>query len=377
MFQSTYIGLDVHAQTVVACALNPATGEIERAKMAMEPDVVLSWIQRFPADAKAVYEAGPTGYTLARHLLVHGVDCVIAAPSKLLRAPGDHVKTDQRDALGLARMLSLGEVTKVRIPTVEQEALRDLSRTRLQAQKSLTLAKQRLNALLLRHGLRYLEPTRWNRPHLQWLHRQHFEQAGTEYSYQSDLELVELLDAHLKRLDARIAEVAATCEYADVINALMCLRGVALTTAFGLAVEVGDWTRFTGATIGSYLGLVPSEHSSGQKRSQGSITKAGNTYARRLLVEAAWHQKPEFKRPGITLQRRLDLVDSQTRVTALKANHRLSDRWEGFEQRGKLRVKANTAVAREMAGWCQALAAPLQEARKQVPAFSSGNVRAA
>ncbi|MDV2978246.1 UNVERIFIED_CONTAM: transposase [Actinomycetes bacterium ARC8] len=141
MFQSTYIGLDVHAQTVVACALNPATGEIERTKMAMDSGVVLSWIQRFPSDAKTVYEAGPTGYALARHLLDHGVDCVIAAPSKLLRAPGDHVKTDQRDALGLARMLSLGEVTEVRIPTVEQEALRDLSRTRLQAQKSLQLGR--------------------------------------------------------------------------------------------------------------------------------------------------------------------------------------------------------------------------------------------
>lgn len=377
MFQNTYIGLDVHAQTVVACALNPATGEIERTKMAMDSGVVLSWIQRFPSDAKAVYEAGPTGYALARHLLDHGVDCVIAAPSKLLRAPGDHVKTDQRDALGLARMLSLGEVTEVHIPTVEQEALRDLSRTRLQAQKTLKLAKQRLTALLLRHGMRYPEPTKWNRPHLQWLHRQHFEHAGTEYSYQADLELVELLDAHLQRLDAHIAEVAATCEYAEVVNALMCLRGVALTTAFGLAVEIGDWTRFTGSTIGSYLGLVPSEHSSGQKRSQGSITKAGNTYARRLLVEAAWHQKPTFTRPGITLQRRLDLVGSQTRVTALKANHRLSDRWEGFEQRGKLRVKANTAIAREMAGWCWALAAPLQQARKQSPVFSSKNVRAA
>lgn len=377
MFQSTFIGLDVHAQTVAACALYPATGEVEHAKMAMEPDVILSWIQRFPSDVKAVYEAGPTGYALARHLLDHGVDCVIAAPSKLLRPPGDHLKTDQRDALGLARMLCRGEVTEVRIPTVVQEALRDLSRTRLQAQKSLKLAKQRLNALLLRHGVRYPEPTKWTTMHLEWLHRQHFEQVGTEYSYQADVELVELLDAHLKRLDARIAEVAATCEYAEVINALMCLRGVALTTGFGLAVEIGDWTWFTGSTIGSYLGLVPSEHSSGQKRSQGPITKAGNTYARRLLVEAAWHQKPTFTRPSITLQRRLDLVGSQTRVTALKANHRLSDRWECFERRGKLRVKANTAIARETAGWCWALATRLQEARKQAPAFSFPNVRAA
>lgn len=370
MIQSTFVGLDVHAKSVVACALNPATAEVQHTKMSAEPEVVLSWIQRFPTDTKAVYEAGPTGYPLARYLQEHGVDCVIAAPSKLLRAPGDHVKTDKKDSTDLARMLSLGEVTKVRIPSVEQEALRDLSRTRLQAQKTLAHSKQRLNALLLRHGRVYSEPSKWTRQHKEWLHRQHFDQAGTEFSYQADVELVELLEAHLKRLDQQIADLTPLCEYAEVINALMCLRGVALTTAFGLAVEIGDWTRFTGSSIGSFMGLVPSEHSSGQKRSQGSITKAGNTYARRLLVEAAWHQKPTFNRPGIRLYRQLDLVSSETRVTALKANHRLSDRWAGFEQRGKMRVKSNTAIAREMAGWCWALAAPLQEKQQQSSAYS-------
>lgn len=301
---------------------------------------------------------------------------MIAAPSKLLRAPGDHVKTDKRDAMGLAKILSLGEVAEVRIPTMEQEALRDLSRTRLQALKTLKLAKQRLNALLLRHGVSYPD-TKWTLKHMHWLHQQHFGQAGTEFSYQADVELVELLAAHLKRLDQRITEIAPTCEYAQVINALMCMRGIAMTTGFGLAVEVGDWTRFTGSSIGSYLGLAPSEHSTGQKRTQGSITKAGNTYARMLLVEASWHQKPAFSRPGIRLQRQLDLVDSTTRITALKGNHRLADRWAGFEKRGKLNTKANTAIARELAGWCWALAAPLQEASKQVPDFSKENLMAA
>lgn len=253
--------------------------------------------------------------------------------------------------MGLAKILSLGEVTEVRIPTMEQESLRDLSQT-------LKLAKQRLNALLLRHGVSYPD-TKWSVKHMHWLHQQHFGQAGTEFSYQADVELVELLAAHLKRLDQRITEIAPTCEYAQVINALMCMRGMAMTTGFGLAVEVGDWTRFTGSSIGSYLGLVPSEHSTGQKRTQGSITKAGNTYARMRLVEASWHQKPAFSRPGIRLQRQLDLVDSTTRITALKGNHRLADRWARFEKRGKLRTKANTAIARELAGWCWALAAPV------------------
>ena len=191
------------------------------------------------------------------------------------------------------------------------------------------------------------------------------------------MELVELLDAHLKRLDQQIAALTPACEYAEVINALKCLRVVALTTAFGLSVEIGDWTRFTGSSTSSFMGLVPSEHSSGQKRSQGSITKAGNTYARRLLVEASWHQKPTFNRPGIRLRRRLDLVSSETRVTAMKANHRLLDRWAGFEKRGKMRVKSNTEIAREMAGWCWALAARLQEKQQQLSAYSKENLMVA
>ncbi|MGP4992733.1 IS110 family transposase [Glutamicibacter ardleyensis] len=210
--------MDVHAQTVVACALNTATGEVQRTKMSPEPEVVLSWIQRFPTDSKAVYEAGPTGYPLARHLREHGIDCVIAAPSKLLRAPGDHVKTDKRDAMGLAKILSLGEVTEVRIPTMEQESLRDLSRTRLQALKTLKLAKQRLGVLLLRHGVLSPDPKRTVK-HTAWLRRQHFGQAGTEFFYQAEVELVELLAAHLNRLDQRITEIAPACEYAQAIDA--------------------------------------------------------------------------------------------------------------------------------------------------------------
>lgn len=377
MYQSTYVGLDVHAQTISACALNPATGEITRTKMAAEPEVVYSWLQRFPQGTKVVYEAGPTGYPLARYLQEHGIDCVIAAPSKLLRAPGDHVKNDQRDALGLARMLSLGDVTTVRIPTIEQEALRDLSRPRGQTQKSLAHSKQQLNALLLRHGLRYPEGTKWTGKHIAWLHRQHFDQPGTEFSYQSDVEMIETLGGHLARIDQHIIDVSTHCEYSEVINGLMCYRGIQVTSGFGLAVEIEDWTRFTGSSIGSYLGLVPSEYSSGQKRSQGSITKAGNTYARRLLIEASWHQKPAFARLGIRMARQLDLVDSSTRMIALKGNHRLADRWAEFDRRGVRSVIANTAIAREFAGWCWAVAAGLQEAQQHKPTYAGASVAAA
>ncbi|MEW1979836.1 IS110 family transposase [Citricoccus sp. NPDC079358] len=363
MFDRTYVGLDVHAQNVVACALDTATGEIVRDKMACDPVAVTAWLERFdPEHLQVVYEAGPTGFGLARHLRLHGIDCVVAAPSKLLRAPGDRVKTDKRDAMGLARILSLGQITQVRVPTLGQEGLRDLSRARMAAAKDLAHCRQRINSLLLRHGLHYPEKSRWTSPHLAWLGRQRFDSTATASTLESYLEQQVLLMQHLKRLEAEITEQAKNSEYAQVINALMCFRGIDITTAYGLAVEIGDWTRFTGSSIGAYLGLVPSEHSSGASRAQGPITKAGNTYARRLLVEAAWQHDRPFRRPGTRLLRQLQLVDSATRIRALEGNRRLHRAWERFNARDKLRTKANTAIARELAGWCWSVAAPLQQA---------------
>jgi transposase len=360
MFQHTFIGLDVHADSVVGCALNPDTGELVRLSMDSDPAAVLDWIRRFEPPVKAVYESGPTGYVLARYLREAGIDCVIAASSKLLRAPGDKVKTDKRDARVLAEMLALGQVTEVRVPTREQEDLRDLSRLRATAAKNLAHARQHVNASLLRHGIRYPEKTKWTQAHQEWLHRQRFDSPVLQFTYDSSVEQAELLAAHLKRIDQRVAAVAKDCEYAPVVDALMCLRGLDVTGAFGLAVEIGDWTRFTGSSIGSYLGLVPSEQSSGQSRHQGPITKAGSKYARKLLVEAAWvHQRP-YSRPGLRLIKQLEVVGPDTRVRALEGNHRLHHKWELFEARKKRSVTANTAIARELAGWCWSLAAPLQ-----------------
>lgn len=377
MFERTFIGLDVHAKTIVACALDTATGEVIRAKMNPDPVAVLAWIQTLAGPVQAVYEAGPTGYGLSRFLTGHGIDCLIAAPSKLMRAPGDHVKNDKRDSLVLARMLSLGQVTAVRVPTEDQEALRDLSRARQQASKELAHAKQRVNALMLRRGLYYPEKKRWTPKHLEWLQRQRFEQRAAQLTLEADLELVVMLKEHLKRLEVQITEQMEDCEYREVINALMCFRGIAITTAFGLAVEIGDWTRFTGSSIGSYVGLVPSEHSSGGTRSQGSITKAGNSYARRLLVEAAWFHDRDYSRPGARLIKQFQLVDSATRTRATEGNRRLHRVWEQFNKRGKLPVKANTAVARELAGWCWSVAAPLQQKAAREPIFTEAAMHAA
>ncbi|UNK45758.1 IS110 family transposase [Arthrobacter sulfonylureivorans] len=360
MFEHTFIGLDVHAVDVVGCALNPETGELVRKTLPPDPAVVLQWVRRFKPPVKAVYESGPTGYVLARFLQEAGIDCVVAASSKLLRAPGDHVKTDRRDARVLAEMLAVGSVTEVRIPDAETEALRDLSRLRAAAAKDLAHARQHVNAFLLRHGIRYPKDTKWTLEHHAWLHRQRFTDPVDQFTYDADLEQAELLAVHLKRIDKQLMATASRCRYAPVINALMCLRGIQVTTAFGLAVEIGDWTRFTGSSIGSYLGLVPSEQSSGQSRSQGPITKAGSTYARKLLIEAAWHHRRPFSRPGLRMLHQLDLVDPATRIRALEGNHRLHRKWEHFDARKKKSVKANTAIARELAGWCWSLAVPLQ-----------------
>ena len=377
MFERTYIGLDVHAQSVVSYALNPATGEIAQAKMNTDPVTVLDWIRKQDPGAKVVYEAGPTGFGLARFLLEHEIDCVVAAPSKLLKAPGEHVKTERIDARKLARILSLGQITEVRVPTPEQEALRDLSRARQQAAKELAHARQRINAFILRHGLYYPEKTRWTQDHLAWLRQQHFEEPAARQTLDADIEFEVLLMAHLKRLETQITAHAQECEYAAVINALKCFRGIDTTTAYGLAVEIGGWTRFTGSSIGSYLGLVPSEHSSGNSRNQGSITKAGNTYARRLLVEAAWQHDKPYTKPGARLKKQFDLVDSPTRLRAMEGNHRLHHVWENFNKRDKKRTKANTAVARELAGWCWSVAAPLQEQDTKKPIFSGAAIDAA
>ena len=315
-----------------------------------------------------VYESGPTGFVLARYLRAAGIRCVVAASSRLLRAPGDRVKTDRRDARVLAEMLAVGSVTEVRIPDADEEALRDLSRLRSGTATDLAHARQHVNAILLRHGIRYPKETRWTKEHRLWLHRQRFEEAALQFTFEAGLEQAELLAGHLKRIDKQVAATAAACRYGSVIDALMCLRGISITTGFGLAVEIGDWTRFTGSSIGSYLGLVPREESSGPSRHQGPITKAGNTYARKLLIEAAWQHRRPYARPGERLLRRLDLVAPATRIRALEGNHRLHHKWEHFDQRHKMSVKANTAIARELAGWCWSLAAPLQQGERMTTA---------
>jgi len=302
--ERTSVGLDVHARSVVAAAIDGRSGEVFRARLTPSHAEVIEWVGKLPGPCAVVYEAGPTGFGLARALSAAGLRCQVAASSKLLRPAGDRVKTDARDALNLARLLRLDEVVPVRIPSAAEEAARDLVRTRDAARADLMRARHRLSKLLLRHGIVYYDGKAWTERHDRWLHHQRFDAAPTQSAFEDAYEAVVLATARRARLDEKITALAADSEFSPLTRRLACLRGISTLTGFALAVEIGDWDRFTGASIGAYLGLVPSEYSSGTSRAQGAITKTGNTHVRRLLVEAAWHHRSTY-RPGAVLRHRL------------------------------------------------------------------------
>jgi transposase len=343
---------------VVACALDGLTGEVTKARLTPDCGDILAWLGRLEGPVRVAYEAGPTGFGLARALEEAGVACVVAAPSKISRAPGDRVKTDARDAMLLARLLRVGDLVAVRVPSPVQEAARDLVRAREDARGDLMRARHRLSKLLLRHGMVYAGGSTWTGVHQRWLLEQarQLSLPGQREAFDADHEAVLLADARRARLDTAIEDLAADSEFTPIVRKLVCLRGVSTLTGFALAVEIGDWDRFTGATIGAFLGLVPTENSSGASRSQGSITKTGNTHARRLLVEAAWHHRRPYRAPSALIRARWKNAPPAAAARAHAGNQRLNARWATFTTRRKRPVVANVAVARELAGWCWSLA---------------------
>jgi transposase len=354
VLERTSVGLDVHARSVVAGVLDSETGELWSRRLPAATEAVVAWTVSLPGPVTVAYEAGPTGFGLARALQQVGVRCVVVAPSKLERPPGDRVKTDRRDAERLARLLAVGELAGVRGPPVAEEAARDLVRAREDARSDLMRARHRLSKLLLRQGLVFAGAA-WTRAHDRWLGQLRLDQPGLRVAYDEAYGTVLAIQARRDRLEVAIAELAATPAWAPLVGRLGCLRGVGVLTGFGLAVEVGDWHRFTGATIGAYLGLVPTEHSSGAQRVQGSITKTGNSHARRLLVESAWHHHKPY-RPSQPLQRRQAGQPAAVRERAERGNRRLHHRWHRLDSRGKRSTISVVAVARELGGWCWSLA---------------------
>jgi transposase len=286
----SWAGLDVHARSVLAVTMDAESGELRSCRLPGETAKVVEFCVALPGPTRVAYEAGPTGYGLARALHASEIGCVVAAPGKIERPAQDKIKTDQRDAERVLRLLIIDALHPVRVPTCEEEALRDLVRAREDVRGDLMRARQRLSKLLLRHDILYEDTaSTWTQRHRAWLRAQDLG-GGAQATLLDHIGAIDTLELRRDQLETTISELVPGSPYAQTVARLRCLRGIDTLSAVGLAAEIGDFQRFERpGRLMSYLGLVPSESSTGQTRRQGSITKTGSRHARRLLVEAAWH----------------------------------------------------------------------------------------
>jgi transposase len=350
------VGLDVHATKIVAAVLDGETGELEFFRLGGDVRDAAGLCAGLPRPVRAAYEAGPTGYGLARELARRDVGCVIAAPSKIPRASGDRVKTDRRDAELLVRLLWAGKLHPVRVPGAEEEALRDLVRAREAIRCDLMRVRHRLTTLLLRHGIRFEDGTAWTERHREWLATVTLPWPAAQATLLDGLGAVDVLSHRRDALEREISALLPGSPWATTVARLRCLRGINTLTAVGLCSEIGDFERFAHPEqLMSYLGLVPSEHSTGQSRRLGAITRTGSRHARRLLVEAAWHYRAR-PRARKALTDRQAGQPAEAVAIAYSAQERLHRTWTRLEQRAKRRTLIAVAVARELAGFCWAIA---------------------
>jgi transposase len=351
----TWAGLDVHAAKVLAASVDSVSGELSFQRLPGATSAVVGFCQSLPAPVKVTYEAGPTGFGLARELTNAGIGCVIAAPGKIPRAPQDRVKTDRRDAERLVRLLMAGELSAVRVPARTEEALRDLVRAREDLRGDLMRARHRVSKLLLRHDVRF-EGKNWTEAHHQWLLRVALSEPVAQAVLEDGIGSIDALVVRRGALERQMTALVPDSPWAKEIARLRCLRGIDTLTALGLCAEIGDFHRFRRpAQLMSYLGLVPSENTSGEKRRQGSITKSGSQHARRLLVEAAWHYRRRAA-VGRELARRQAGQSQHVTAISWQAQRRLHHTWQRLDhERGKRRTIVAVAVARELVGFCWAV----------------------
>ena len=355
MFESTTVsvGLDVHARSVRVAALR-GDELLEERTLPYDEEAVGRLLGRWPG-ATCCYEAGQTGFGLYRYLVERGIDCRVVAPGLVPRRPGDRVKTDSRDARKLARLLAGGLLEPIHVPSRELEAARDLVRAREDARLDRMRDRHRLSKFCLRHG-RTLPTSSWTIVRRRWLGEQRFEFAAEQYTFDTYVHTVDLVDARIEQLERAIRETAEQGPWSQLVGRLRCLRGVDTLTALALAAEIGDFSRFKSAEeFMAFVGLVPTEHSSGEQRRQGSITKVGNSHVRRLLVEAAWHARRHPK-VGYELSRRQRGHDPAVIERAWRCQQRLYQRWQRMAGRGKPQQKIVVACARELAGFVWAIA---------------------
>jgi len=354
----TWVGLDVHAARTVACVVDAESGELLLRRLPGRTCEVVAFCAGLFEPVRVAYEAGPTGFALARALRAAGIECVVAAPGKIERPAQDRVKTDARDAERLVRLLMIGALHPVRVPTPEEEALRDLVRAREDLREDLMRARHRLSKLLLRHDVRYQDTTsRWGQRHRSWLAKVELAEPGAQLTLSDYIGAIEQLTIRRGTIERAIDGLIPTSPWAHTIARLRCLRGIDTLTAVGLCAEIGDFHRFERpGQLMSYLGLVPSEMSSGETRRQGQLTRTGSRHARRLLVEAAWH----YRRPprlGTVLERRQQDQDPAVIAIAWKAQQRLHRIWRRLEQkRGKRGTIVAAAAARQLTGFVWAIA---------------------
>jgi transposase len=355
-----YVGLDVHKDgIVVAVAEDGLRGEVrDYGRIANTPAALRRLVGKLGhhgVTLRFCYEAGPCGYGIQRQLAAAGHDCVVVAPSLLPKRPGDRIKTDRRDACSLAKLHRAGELTAVWVPDAGHEAIRDLVRARLDAVRALRRARQQLSRFLLRQGCHYGRPA-WTKLHRRWLTGLRFDQVAHHIVLEDYIQTVEAARERRDRLTAQIEAILPDWALAPVVAALQTMRGMALVNAATLIAELGDLSRFANARqLMGYLGLVPSEYSSGARVKRGGITKAGNSAARRLLIEAAWSYRfPARLSPELLL--RQENQPRPIRAIAWKAQLRLCARYRKLARTGKPANIVTTAIARELAGFLWAIA---------------------
>lgn len=354
MDEITYVGLDAHAQTI-AIAVAEAGGAAPRfigtagAKFA-ELTRVLGKLGK-PDALRVFYEAGPGGFAMVRQLRQGGYHCEVVAPSKIPRKPGNRVKTDRRDALSLAGLARAAQLTFVTVPDERDEAMRDLSRARIDAVRARLKGRQQLKALLLRHDRRYTGRTSWSAAHERYLAKVSFAHRAQEIAFVEYRRGISEAQARVELLTQALSQELAGWRMRPLVQALMTLRGVDELSATSLVAELGEMKRFAHPReLMGYLGLVPSEYSSGQKRALGAITKTGNSHARRLLIEAAWNYRFPA-RISVPLQKRQEGQPAVIRDIAWRAQLRLTQRYRRLSARGLQHNKVCVAIARELAGF--------------------------
>jgi transposase len=352
-----YIALDVHKNKIVAgmshkegesVILGDYVNSITGLKQILKK---LAIVREGYDDIRICYEAGPCGFEVKRNLEKNGYQCSIIAPSLIPQRSGDRIKTDKRDALKLARLFRAGELTEIMVPTELQESVRDLVRCREDISRALLSARQKANHFLVRHGLFYGKGRNWTKGYFTWMKKLEFENVYLKETLNQYINVIEHLSFQLDDIDREIARISETDNYKLKVDALRAYRGINTLSAMVLITEVVSFSRFSNAReLMSYLGIVPSEYSSGGVVRKGALTKCGNKRARRILVEAAWHNRHE---PKVTYPMKANLkkIDMELRTPPLKALVRLHKRYYHLIFAGKPKTKAATAVARELAGF--------------------------